>query len=397
MTPKSAYARLVRAATHGHEARGSEMLDTKPALGPRGAWAVTALALMVAASLVAGCATAPPAPVQEKLVWPPPPLPPRIKFVRSITSIDDLKKDTTFSTKMAVFLAGERIPEGRIAQPMGLAVSDDGQRIYVSDPLQQKIFTFDYGTKELRQNEQVPYPGGLALDAQENLYVVDTASKLVSVFDPQGKKLRDINDGTLVRPNGVAVDRKNDRVYVVDTGDSESKEQNVKIYDTAGRRIGVIGGAPGGGFSEFKLPTFVAVDDNGKVYVTDTLNARVQIFDATGKFLFTFGQTGTNWGEFDKPKGIALDSYGNIYVVDTGWSNVQIFNQKGDILLFFGGRGPVPGMMKNPISMAIDRQNHIYVGDYLNHRINVYELVNTTAQDSYIVPPAPNPTAEKTK
>jgi DNA-binding beta-propeller fold protein YncE len=259
--------------------------------------------------------------------------------------------------------------------------------------MQQKVFTFDYGTRELRQNGQVQNPGGIAIDAQENLYVVDTVSKLVSVFDRQGTKLRDINDGSLVRPNGIAVDRKNNRVYVVDTGNSESKEQNVKIYDATGRRIGAIGGAPGGGFSEFKLPTMVAVDDSGKVYVTDTLNARVQIFDADGKFVFTFGQTGSNWGEFDKPKGIALDTFGNIYVVDTGWSNVQIFNQKGQVLLFFGGRGPVPGMMKNPISMVIDRQNHIYVGDYLNHRVNVYELVNTKADDSYITPPAPNPTA----
>jgi DNA-binding beta-propeller fold protein YncE len=356
-------------------------------------WGLTAAILGSSVTGLSGCATAPPPPPQEKLVWPPPPAPPRIKFVRSITSADDLKTDTTFTTKMAVFLGGERIPEGRIAQPMGLAVSDDGQRVYVSDPMQQKVFTFDHGTRELRQNGQVQYPGGLALDAQENLYVVDTVSKLVTVFDRQGTKLRDINDGTLVRPNGIAVDRKNNRVYVVDTGNSESKEQNVKIYDTTGRRIGAIGGAPGGGFSEFKLPTMIAVDGAGKVYVTDTLNARVQIFDADGKFVFTFGQTGSNWGEFDKPKGIALDTFGNIYVVDTGWSNVQIFNQKGQVLLFFGGRGPVPGMMKNPISMAIDRQNRIYVGDYLNHRVNVYELVNTKADDSYIIPPAPNPTA----
>ena len=91
------------------------------------------------------------------------------------------------------------------------------------------------------------------------------------------------------------------------------------------------------------------------------------------------GKAGSNWGEFDKPKGVALDTFGNMYVVDTSWSNVQIFNPKGEILLFFGGRGPVPGMMKNPLSIAIDKNNRIYVGDYLNHRIGVYQLVNTTA------------------
>lgn len=120
----------------------------------------------------------------------------------------------------------------------------------------------------------------------------------------------------------------------------------------------------------------------------------MQKFDANGQFLTSFGQLGNNWGEFDKPKGVALDSFGNVYVVDSGWSNVQIFNPKGQILLFFGGRGPVPGMLKNPISIAIDKQNRIYVGDYLNHRVAVYELVNTKADDSFLKPP-PNPAGAK--
>jgi DNA-binding beta-propeller fold protein YncE len=86
---------------------------------------------------------------------------------------------------------------------------------------------------------------------------------------------------------------------------------------------------------------------------------------------------------FDKPKGVALDSFGNLYVADSGWSNVQIFNSKGQILLFFGGRGPIPGMLKNPTAVAIDRQNKIYVADYINHRVDEYELVNTKAADSF--------------
>jgi DNA-binding beta-propeller fold protein YncE len=121
----------------------------------------------------------------------------------------------------------------------------------------------------------------------------------------------------------------------------------------------------------------------------------VQKFDSAGNFIAPIGKAGSAWGEFDKPKGVALDTFGNVYVVDTGWSNVQIFNPKGQILLFFGGRGPIPGMLKNPLAIAIDKNNRIYVGDYLNHRIEVYELVNTKSDDSFITPPAPNPPAEK--
>jgi len=353
-----------------------------------------ALVMAFVPLLMVGCGSAPPKPEEPKLVWPAPPEPPRIMFERSITSEDDLKKDTTFTAAMATFLAGEQIPDGRIASPAGLAISADAQRLYVADPLQHKVFTFDFGKKELRKID-VGYPTGIALDDQENIYVVDGVRKGVIVFDRNGKELREINDKTLVRPNGVAVDSKRDRVYVVDTGDREAPEQNVKVFSRSGKRIGAIGGAAGGEFGQFSYPTYVTLDAEGNVFVADTLNSRVQKFDPEGNFITSIGKAGSNWGEFDKPKGVALDTFGNVYVVDTGWSNVQIFNPKGEILLFFGGRGPVPGMMKNPLSIAIDKNNRIYVGDYLNHRIGVYQLVNTKAEDSFIAPQGPNPTAPK--
>jgi DNA-binding beta-propeller fold protein YncE len=356
--------------------------------------ALSAGALALAAALVGGCASAPPPKEEPKLVWPAPPEPTRIKFVRNITSEDDLKADTTFTAAMATFLAGEQIPDGRIANPAALAVSADAQRLYVADPLQHKVFTFDFAKKELRKVD-VGYPTGVALDDQENVYVVDGVRKGVIVFDRTGKELREINDKSMVRPNGIAVDSKRDRVYVVDTGNSEAPEQNVKIFDRAGKRIGAIGGAAGGDFGQFSFPTYVTLDADGNVLVADTLNSRIQKFDPAGNFVTAIGRAGSNWGEFDKPKGVALDTFGNVYVVDTSWSNVQIFNPKGEILLFFGGRGPIPGMMKNPLSIAIDKNNQIYVGDYLNHRIGVYQLVNTKAEDSFIKPVAPNPTAAK--
>jgi DNA-binding beta-propeller fold protein YncE len=317
--------------------------------------------------------------------------------VRSIFGEEDLQKDTTFTQNLVAFLTGEVMPVDRIAEPVALAVSDDGDRLYVSDMLQQAVFVFDFKKKVFFKHADVGIPAGIALDAQERLYVVDTARKLIHVFGPDHKRLSEFSDPALSRPTGMAIDKANRRIYVVDTGSKEVPEQNVKIYDFEGKRIGAIGGKPGGEFGQFSYPTFVAVDPKGNVYVSDTMNARVQEFDADGKFVTSFGQLGTNWGEFDKPKGVAIDSFGNVYVVDSGWSNVQIFNPKGAILLFFGGRGPVPGMMKNPISVAIDKNNRIYVGDYLNHRIGVYDLVNTTASDSFLTPTSPNPTAKGAK
>jgi DNA-binding beta-propeller fold protein YncE len=367
----------------------------EPALGAAAALAAAVISALVI--ILSGCGTAPVKQEEaKKMVWPPPPLPARIQFVRNITSERDLNADTTNSESLVAFLTGEKMPSGRIAEPTGIAVSEDAQRIYVADMMQQAVFRFDFGTKKFFKFGSFGIPSGIALDANENLYVVETGRKGVVVFNREGKQLYDFADPELERPNGIAIDKVRERMYVVDTGRND-KPQNVKIYDLKGRRLGTIGDKPGGEFGSFSFPSFVAVDAEGNVYVTDTLNARVQKFDPDGKFVTVFGQLGSNWGEFDKPKGVAVDSFGNVYVADSGWSNVQIFNPKGQVLLFFGGRGPVPGMMKNPLALAIDRNNRIYVGDYLNHRIGVYELVNTTAADSFVKPPAPNPTASKKK
>ncbi len=340
--------------------------------------------------ILAGCTTATKEEPQ-RLVWPPPPLAPRIEFVRSVISDEDLNKDNTFSQALVNFLAGEKPTPNRIAEPMGLAVSDDGQRLYVSDFAQLEVFVFDFAKKtftKVGEEEKLARPVGVALDGQENLYVVEQLKKGIAVFNREGKKLRFITDATLERPSGIAIDRKRGKIYLADTAHTKSTEHSVKIFNMAGELLGKIGHEKGGGEGQFLFPTYVSLDNRGNLYVTDTLNSRVQMFDPDGKYLKTFGERGNGWGMFDKPKGVAIDSFGNVYVADSGWSNVQIFNQKGQILLFFGGRGPIPGMLRNPTAVTIDNSNHIYVADYLNHRVEEYRLVNTTAEDSFINPVA---------
>jgi DNA-binding beta-propeller fold protein YncE len=342
--------------------------------------------------MLASCVTAPPPAEMKRLVWPAPPLTTRIEFVRSIVSDQDLDQDTTFSQQLANFLGGERPTSNRIAEPMGLAVSDDGNRVYVSDYVQHAVFVFDFAQKTfLKLGKEAPLaqPVGLALDADENLYVVEQAKKGIRVISRKGETIRFITDPSVERPSGVAIDRERGKIYLADTAHTKSETHNVKIFNLEGKLIGTVGRGKGSGPGEFMFPTYVTVDAQGNLYVTDTLNSRVQLFDAGGNYVKNFGERGNSWGMFDKPKGVATDSFGNVYIVDSGWSNVQIFNPKGQVLLFFGGRGPIPGMLKNPTAITIDRKNRVYVADYLNHRVEVYQLVNTSAADSFL-----NPTGE---
>ena len=333
-------------------------------------------------SMLAGCAAQKPPEPEKKLVWPEPPDTARIEFIRSITSDKDLVNDTTFSQNVINFLAGSKPQPNSIVEPMGLAISDDGQVLYVSDTGVQLVFIFDFGQKKFSRIEGLSHPLGLALDAQQNLYVVDQSTKQIKVYDRAGKELRSFTDKSLVRPTGIAIDRQRGNVYVVDTATKASDEHNVKVFSLEGKLLGHVGVGQGNVPGAFEFATYITLDSDGNVYVTDTLNCRIQVFDPNGKYARTVGGNGDTPGMFTRPKGIAVDSLGDLYVVDSGWSNVQIFNHQGQILMFFGGRGPMPGLLKNPTSIAIDKDNRIYVGDYINHRIEVYQLVNTTVADT---------------
>ena len=316
------------------------------------------------------------------MFWPDPPDKPRIKFVRTVQSRRDLAGPALLDT-----LAGAT-NEQALYQPMGLALSEDRQRLYVADRVWNSVFVFDFQSKAVRtigNDERYPLtlPVGVALDAQENVYVADTGTRTVRVYDKTGKFQRGIGKDQLVRPTGVAVDASRRRLYVVDTGQNDTPQAHrVKVFDLEGGLIREIGHR-GEGDGEFNFPTFASVDAQGRLYVVDSVNNRIQVFDPDGKFLWKFGRTGDHIGDFARPKGVAVDTFGNIYVVDSRWSNVQVFNQQGELLMIFAGVGDYPGLMLNPGAIVIDRQNRIYVSDTLGKRVSIYELIGTSAEDSF--------------
>lgn len=325
------------------------------------------------------------------LKWPEPPLTPRIQFVQTYATEEHLGRGPTKKQRLFSFLAGTKPPQSHVYQPMDIAVSDDGKRFYVADFGQLLVFLFDFESRSVTPiGERRPFarPFGLALDGEENLYVSEQQTARVVVLDREHQPLRMIQHPSLVRLGDIAIDRERDLLYVADPATKATEEHTVKVFDLEGNLLRAVGKGKGGCAGCLFFPTFVEVDAQGYLYVTSTLNARVDVFDLEGNYVRHFGERGTSFGMFDKPKGVALDSFGNVYVVDSGWSNVQIFNQKGQVLLFFGGRGSYPGLLKNPTGIAIDGNNKIYVGDFLNYRVNVYELVNTSAEDSYIGPGA---------
>ncbi len=354
--------------------RSSTNLARRPP-GRRDVWRLACLALLLA---LGGCAASAKVP---EVFWPDPPDPPRIKYLGSVQS----RSDVGGHSWREVLVGADKARA--LYQPMGIALSADKQRLYVADRAWNLVFVFDLnggGVRTIGDQERYPltWPVGVALDARENVYVTDTGSHSVRVYDKSGTFLRGIGKEALVRPTGIAVDTVRGRLYVVDTGRKDGDgAHRVKVFDLEGHLQQEIGHR-GDGDGEFNFPTFASLDAEGRLYVVDSVNNRIEVFDSSGKFLWKFGRGGDQIGDFARPKGVAVDTFGNIYVVDSRWSNVQVFNQRGQLLMIFAGVGTYPGLLINPTAIAIDGDNRIYVADTLGKRVSMYQLVNTTAADS---------------
>ncbi len=328
---------------------------------------------------------------RDLLVWPNPPAVTRIRWMDQLTgepfdpdTLDPAKnkKKQSWMDRLAGAQPDEaaniKIPY-QLIRPYGVAVDSKG-KVYTADEGVDAVFIFDPDSKAvgLIRNEHEARFGlinGLALDDNDRLFVSDGRLRQILVFNSKHDQESAFGADVLARPGGIALDRENRFLYVVDT-----ENDQVVVFDADSfkllRRIGVSGKkhtltAPG----TFSLPTNVAVDREGDVYVTDTLNNRVEIFDADGKFITMFGKHGDGPGYFARPKGIAVDCDGHIWVVDTYQDRVQVFDREGRLLIYLGGHGGYPGQFADAYGIAIDKSNRVIVSEQYPGRLQIFRYV----------------------
>jgi sugar lactone lactonase YvrE len=326
----------------------------------------------------------------SKLVWPEPPNIARIKWLNYYTGmkidyakVEKKKQKSSWMDRLAG--AQQKDMQDIIKDfpfqligPTGITVDSKGL-VYVADPKVGAIFIFNTETRDAQLikngvDAKFGLINGLAMDDGDRLFVSDGRMRRVLVFDKDHKSIGLINDG-MVDPNGIALDKENRFLYVADT-----QQDQVLVYDADSykllRRIGTGGKnhwlTDAGNFAK---PNGVAVDADGNVYVTDTMNNRVEIFDAGGKFISQFGKHCDGPGCFARPKGIAIDGDGHIWVVDEMLDAVQIFNRDGELMGFFGGHGNGPGAFAAAFGIAIDKDNRVFVTDQYPARMQMFRYV----------------------
>jgi DNA-binding beta-propeller fold protein YncE len=335
--------------------------------------------LLILLILFCGCATSDPETFkQEPLshetgpVWPPPPQTPRIQYTGSITGPSDIGvKKSWFRKAMDTILGKEEAME-MLLRPYGIFA--DSGRIYVTDPGNRLLHVFDSKEKKFfkirkSDKEALRSPIGVAVDKNGEIYISDSLLKRVFIFDKEGKYLRETgSDELLIRPAGIAIDEE--ILYVVDT-----HGHKIMLFSKKDGSLLLSFGKNGTGKGEFNYPTNIFIDKDGLLYITDSMNFRVQIFEKDGSFISAFGRHGDGSGDFSKPKGISVDSEGHIYVADAHFDNVQIFDKDGRLLLAFGNTGRGKGQMILPAGLFIDEKDRIYVADSYNNRIQIFQYL----------------------
>jgi DNA-binding beta-propeller fold protein YncE len=329
----------------------------------------------------------------SKLVWPNPPAIPRIRFLELYTGqkIDpDLfdKKKEQKKQKWMDRLAGTKPAADQVdlnklpfqlIRTYGVAADSKGN-IYAGDQAVGAIFIFNTETKEVEmiKNGKDAHFGlinGLAIDDSDRLFVTDIKLREVLVFNAQHKQEAAFGGDVLANPGGVAIDNENRFLYVVDTGNDV-----VDVFDADTFKLLRHIGTPGKKHTltdpgTFSLPTNVAVDSDGNVYVTDTFNHRVEIFDADGNFISMFGKYSDAPGHFERPKGIAIDSDGHIWVIDAAQDRVKVFDREGQLLIYFGEHGEYPGKFMGAYGIAIDKNNRVITSETFPGRVQVFRYV----------------------
>jgi DNA-binding beta-propeller fold protein YncE len=310
------------------------------------------------------CAHRPVAP-EVPLVWPGPPDEPKIQYLGAIRSGSDI--NATRSTSPEIIDA--------LRKPYGVVVDSDG-RIYVTDSGRVMFFdrtkrtsgSFGHAEGEGRLTE----PIGIAVSRDGRVFVTDVVAGRVMVFSADGKPRGGVGRvGDFASPAGIVLDEADKKIYVVD-----SKKHRVNVYSLKDYSFLYSFGSRGTvGEGKFNFPTNAALDSKGNLYVVDTGNFKVQVFDKSSAYIRTIGTAGDLPGTLARPKGIAIDSEDNIYVVDAAFQNVQVFNGEGKLLIAFGKGGLGPGSFTLPAGMTIDSKDRIYVVDQWPGNVQLFQYL----------------------
>jgi DNA-binding beta-propeller fold protein YncE len=297
-----------------------------------------------------------------------------------------LNQTTAIDTGLLKKLGGDGAPgysqsiTGDFNKPMHkpMDVTRNSSFTYISDTNNKRVMVFDtagsllYTFGEEGKGEgKFNFPYGIATDDQGKVYVADLYNGNISIFNAKGQFIdyfakKTMTDKKISAPAALRIIDK--KIYMTDI-----QTNKAYVFDMAGKLLLEVG-KPGTKDGEFNAPNGITADDEGNIYVVDTGNQRVQIFDNKGKFVKIINGSNDGKGEsiFVNPRGIGIDDRGIMYVVSNLTHLVYGFDKDGKKVFEFGGMGESNGQFSLPNGLFIDENDYVLITDTLNLRVQVF-------------------------
>jgi len=303
-----------------------------------------------------------------------------LRFVREFASAQDVKREHPVLDRALDIIAGPKTgePPVDVLQAPYAVTTDSAHRVLVTDLGSKKVHIFDFGHSKYSRlqdsGDLLRSPVGVAADLAGNVYVADSGLGNVLVYDARGKFRRFLKgskgrESYFEAPWGIAIDATTDRIYV-----SDSPRHMVIVFDKNGHLLNHFGQRGGGtGAGEFRFPTQLAAA-GGEIVVLDSGNRRVQVLDAGGHFQHEFYVP-----DADRRSGLAMDEDGRIYVSDAVVNRIQVFSREGRLLHTFGQMGTKAGEFEEAAGLWADSGRCLYVVDARNRRVQAFRIPATGA------------------
>lgn len=272
-----------------------------------------------------------------------------------------------------------------IAHVLLLVSACCAQRAYGDDdPKGTTGFVLEWGQKGAAPG-QFDFPIGIAINSADEVFVTDFYNARVQRFSAQGVFIAAFAVAPF--PGGIALDREGN-IFVAHGGippsryDEARKRDKIAVYSTDSKLLREWGKF-GTGDGEFDSPGGIAITHDGRVYVCDQCNRRVQVFTTDGTFVTKWGRKGFQPGEFGGdphpkaffagPTFVASDSQGDVYTTEAILCRVQKFSSEGKPLTAWGSTEAKPGgfgdyftafeklNMRGPTGICFDAKGRLWV------------------------------------
>ena len=268
-----------------------------------------------------------------------------------------------------------------ISAPTAVAVDNNG-RVLVAESINNRLLAYSASGSYLSELSGLNKPISVAVDDDLRIYIGNKDSGNVEVYDSAFNFLFKLGagDGEFVQPSSITLDSTG-KVYVADSG-----QNMIKVYNPDGS-YNFSFGSYGSGDGQFNFPTSIAIDATaGEIIVSDlhlttdqygsvVEGAKIQVFDMNGVFKRGFGEYGVGSGLMAKPIGVTVDKVSRIYVTDSQMHVVHVFDSNGVSLgTLFDETVP----MRTPLGITISSSNKLYVASLNTARVEVFGIDSYT-------------------